>query len=322
MISERDLKIDTLRGLACLALVFYHTVGAADSGFKIESGLLREVNDYLALIRMPLFTFLSGFVYAYRPYDGTKVGWYVKGKARRLLVPMLFVGTLFAIIQVYTPGTNSSTIDWHTLHIIPVAHFWFVESLFWIFMIIIPLTLIGVMNHKIMVFFLILLFSILSGLGPYTNIFGFNGFIYLAPFFFFGYFLCHFDFDRPTITFAAVLMVIASGLSYLYFTSGFLPRSTLGVLTGLISCYILWSFGLKVKLLAQIGVYSYAIYIFHVFFAAASRILLNNFSEFGLYFNIMVSVALGILGPILLYIAFSRFKYIRFFAFGESLRAK
>lgn len=322
MISERDLKIDTLRGLACFALVFYHAVGAADSGFKIESGFLREGNDFLALIRMPLFTFLSGFVYAYRPYDGTKVGWYVKGKARRLLVPMLFVGTTFAIIQSLTPGTNTLNINWYTLHLIPVAHFWFVESLFLIFIMIIPLTLIRAMDHKLIVMTLILLFSILSGLGPYTDVFGFNGFIYLAPFFFFGYFLCHFEFDRPVVALAAVSMVIATGLSYVYFTSGFSPRSTLGVLAGLISCYILWSIGLKVKILARIGVYSYAIYIFHVFFTAASRILLNKFSGFELSFNIMVSVALGVVGPILLYIAFNRFKYVRLFAFGESLRER
>ena len=96
--GNRNLEIDTLRGLACLLLVAYHVIGATPSiGLKLSDGLLRELNDDLAYIRMPLFTFLSGFVYALRPYAGNWSA-YLKGKATRLLVPMLFVGTLFALL--------------------------------------------------------------------------------------------------------------------------------------------------------------------------------------------------------------------------------
>ena len=69
---------------------------------------------------MPLFAFLSGMVYALRPVAGDAQA-FVGAKVRRLLVPMLSVGTLFAILQANTPGANFAGHDWALLHIRPVA---------------------------------------------------------------------------------------------------------------------------------------------------------------------------------------------------------
>ena len=135
----RKFEIDTLRGLACLMLVAYHVVGySANSGLRLESGFLRDLNDLLSYFRMPLFTVLSGYVYALRPFNSNALG-FVQGKARRLLLPMLFVGTLFAITQSLVPGANDTVDNWWLLHIIPYGHYWFVESLFLIFMLIMAL---------------------------------------------------------------------------------------------------------------------------------------------------------------------------------------
>lgn len=130
------MRIQTLRGLACLLLVLYHVVGAdASLGLRVQDGSLRWLNDGLAYLRMPLFTFLSGLVYGLRPFSGNSRA-FLLGKARRLLIPMLVVGTLFALLQGLTPGVNASSGPWYLLHLRPVAHFWFVESLFWVFLVI------------------------------------------------------------------------------------------------------------------------------------------------------------------------------------------
>lgn len=103
-----NLPIETLRGLACLLLVLYHVIGAdASLGLRVEDGPVRWLNDGLAYLRMPLFTFLSGLVYGLRPFAGNSRAFLV-GKVRRLLIPMLFVGTLFAVLQALIPGTNSA----------------------------------------------------------------------------------------------------------------------------------------------------------------------------------------------------------------------
>ena len=52
---------------------------------------------------------------------------------------MLVVGTAFAVMQAMTPGANSSIEDWRFLHLKPVGHFWFLESLFLVFLALVPL---------------------------------------------------------------------------------------------------------------------------------------------------------------------------------------
>ncbi|MBV5298625.1 MAG: acyltransferase [Rhodoferax sp.] len=131
-----NLQIETLRGLACLLLVAYHMVGAdPGNGLHLEDGPLRWLNDGLAYLRMPLFTFLSGLVYGMRPFAGNSRA-FLLGKTRRLLVPMLVVGTVFAVLQANIAGTHAVAMPWYLLHIQPVGHFWFVESLFWVFLVI------------------------------------------------------------------------------------------------------------------------------------------------------------------------------------------
>ena len=142
----KQIQIETLRGLACFLLVAFHVVGdTANSGLKIEEGVFREINDFLALIRMPLFTFLSGWVYALRPFSGNGLA-FLKSKVRRLILPMLVVGTVFAVLQSQIPGANSKTVDWTELHLIPVAHYWFLESIFTIFLFVMLLELFKVFD--------------------------------------------------------------------------------------------------------------------------------------------------------------------------------
>ena len=56
-----NMRVETLRGLACVLLVLYHVIGIDSStGMRVEDGPVRWLNDGLAYLRMPLFTFLSG----------------------------------------------------------------------------------------------------------------------------------------------------------------------------------------------------------------------------------------------------------------------
>jgi len=70
--SPHDIPIDPLesarvqasRGIACLLLVAFHTIGAsAASGLHVpDDSPWREFTNLVVHVRMPLFTFLSGFV--------------------------------------------------------------------------------------------------------------------------------------------------------------------------------------------------------------------------------------------------------------------
>lgn len=299
-LDHKDLRIDTLRGLACIFLVLFHIIGdGMDSGLKISDGVLRDFNDLLAYIRMPLFTFLSGYVYALRPFSGDSFN-FIRGKARRLLLPMLIAGSLFAIIQSLTPGSNTSTENWFILHLIPVAHFWFVEALFLIFIAIVVLEKFNLFsNHKKAL--LVALVAFLLYLSPLnTRYFAFSGALYLLPFFLSGMYVKRFNFSPSVFLGIAFIIVVVIGLYFKYpeFNVSKYQRDTFTLILGITACLGLLSLRWQSASLSFIGRYSYAIYIYHVFFTAACRIVLYKLGIQDLTLLISISLIGGLAGPI------------------------
>lgn len=281
--AARNLRIETVRGLACILLVFYHVVGdAPTSGLKIAEGeWLRQINDFLSYIRMPLFTFLSGYVYAWRPC-ATDAASFIRGKARRLLIPLMVVGTLFAVIQAVTPGSNRplSGTDWLYLHVIPVAHYWYLEALFLIFVLVPAMEIYGLLKTPIR---LLCCFGVAT-IGCLLSVevspwFGLSGALYLLPFFVAGVGACRFGLrflERPPSAIGA-LVLLAALLAYAahgQLISGDVnTRSLLAVAIGVVAAALLVVWLPKINALAVIGGYSYSIYLFHVFGTAGARMV-------------------------------------------------
>lgn len=297
-------QIETLRGLACVLLVAYHVIGAdPQHGLRVEDGWVRWLNDGLAYVRMPLFTFLSGLVYGLRPFSGNSQA-FLSGKARRLLVPMLVVGTVFAVLQELVPGTNSSIGAWHLLHLQPVAHFWFVESLFWVFLAVWALEHWPAMKTG-PGFTLVLAASC----GVYLTIrgwhwLGIEGALYLMPYFLVGLAFSRFPIRQHLVKpwVRASLVLISLGLVLAMGIPSANPdRRTLEMLlVGISLCLLCLSTGLVLPWVAAIGRYSYAIYLFHVFFAAAIRIAAHRVGLDLPALDFTLGLLLGLLGPILL----------------------
>lgn len=318
--KKLDPKIETLRGLACVLLVAFHVVGdTKNSGLTLSSGFLREMNDLLALIRMPLFTFISGYVYAYRPYSSP---WrpYVTGKARRLLIPMLIVGTLFAVLQSATPGTNAKVENWYLLHIIPHAHFWFLESLFVVFLALIPLESANMLKTHSGWFCSFLAASALFLAAPQIPYFGVSGAVYLFPFF-----LCGLYFSRFNQCSIALPKLVLPSLTLLLLILAYLfpneldhsRHSVAALVIGLLGCTALLQQGWESSLLERIGKYSYSIYLYHVFFSAGSRILTRSIQQVPIEFLFVVGLLCGILGPIAVDHFFSRTKPTKILLLGK-----
>jgi hypothetical protein len=311
-----------MRGMACVFLVAFHVIGFnSNEGLKIDSGLYREVNDLLVYLRMPLFTFLSGIVYSFRPLD-SNIRAYVKGKFRRLIVPMLIVGTLFAVIQAFTPGSNTAVSNWYMLHILPVGHFWFIESLFLIFMLLIPLEYWGILNkgRGFLLAFLVSVALYVSSLEiPYFSI---SGAIYLLP-----YFLLGMGFNRyhiwPRISRNVGIFLFCSCFFVLVLIyTGLLDapnkRSYFALAIGSAFCVALLAIRLKLTPFARLGFFSYSIYIYHVFFTAATRIVLHKLDVDNTHLIFIISLFFGLLGPILVEIISSGTNFSRAIFLGKS----
>jgi surface polysaccharide O-acyltransferase-like enzyme len=272
---------------------------------------------------MPLFTFLSGLVYGLRPFAGNSRAFLV-GKVRRLLIPMLFVGTLFAVLQALIPGTNSAVGPWYLLHIRPVAHFWFLESLFWVFLVIWLLerwNLIREVKGYLLVLTLACaLYLTVRG----WFMLGIEGAIYLMPYFLFGLAFSRFPL-KPYLTSAWVrwglLMLAAVAVISMGMPVSNPDRRTVAMLAvGMSLCMLSLSLVRVVPGLAAIGRHSYAIYLFHVFFTAAVRIALNLAHIKLLPIDILLGLAIGLAGPIVLDRIASRFKWPALLLLGKALK--
>jgi len=321
-----NLRIESLRGLACLLLVAYHVIGADPSqGLRVADGWVRWLNDGLAYLRMPLFTFLSGLVYGLRPFSGNSRA-FLGGKARRLLVPMLFVGTSFAILQSITPGTNSSAGPWYLLHVKPVAHFWFVESLFWVFLVIWALErwqlMRSIRGHLLVLTLACTVYLTLRG-WPW---FGLEGAIYLMPYFLAGLGFSRFNGTRwlakRWVQIGLLLLAISSVLAMGLPVPNPDRRTLLMLAAGLSLCILLLGSGIEVAWLASIGRYSYAIYLFHVFFTAATRIGLERLGIDKLPVHLVLGVLLGLAGPMVVDRVFTPFKWPALLLLGKSRKPK
>lgn len=290
----------------------YHVIGEGPaSGLEIADGWLRTANDALGTVRMPLFTFLSGFVYSLRPFSGD-AGAFVRGKARRLLLPMLTVGTAFAVVQALAPGSHGHVDRWWTLHLLPVAHFWFVEALFLIFLVVLVLERLNALSSP-RTFVLCWAGAAVLNLPdvelPWLSV---GGMFYLLPFFLLGLGCGRFgglsfaaagvDARRMLMPWFAILVLLA--FLFLLWPRFEPPEGGVGTLqrfaAGTLACLILIRLPPRLSLLAWVGRHSYAIYLFHVFFTAPTRLLLKTVAVGAVPLHLAAGILAGVAIPILI----------------------
>lgn len=325
--KKKSLEIETLRGLACLLLVIYHVIGPLGGGLKIEMGSpYRALADSMVYIRMPLFVFISGYIYSIYKIRGNDFAAYLTGKVRRLIVPLFFVGIPFSILQAIGPGVNKdlSLMDALMSFYVPVNHFWFLQAVFIIFVFVGLLQWLAMLQTA-MRLYLLLLISAVAFLMPAFSIdaFGVNGAIYLLPFFITGM-ICHENRDvlklKPKVVGPSIFALIFLSLLYIAATNRELiidRRSFVGLVVGCISCVTLFLSNTHSKPLVWLGNYSYSIFLYHILFAASSRLALNRLGVSDNSVLILSGVVIGLWGPVILSNFLSRHSITSLLFLGE-----
>jgi peptidoglycan/LPS O-acetylase OafA/YrhL len=330
--KKKSLEIETLRGLACLLLVLYHVIGPLGGGLKIDIGSpFRVLADSMVYVRMPLFTFISGYIYSLYKIRGNDFQAYVVGKVRRLIVPLFCVGVPFSVLQAVGPGVNKdvSVIDALLSFYVPVNHFWFLQAVFIIFMFVGLLEWRGLLQTVTRQYLLLAFAASVFLLPPFAvDAFGINGAVYLLPFFVLGM-IGHEKVSEIRQTFRVIgpLVFVLISLVLLYVATvdrGLIVdrRSLVGLLVGCVSCVALLSSNLQARWLIWLGGYSYGIFLFHVLFAATSRSVLGRLGVSDDSVLVLSGVTCGLLGPVLLSSIFSRFNFTSVLFLGERATRK
>ncbi|WP_299576151.1 acyltransferase [uncultured Williamsia sp.] len=339
VVRGKDQSIESLRGLAAIFMVAGHVIGGGDGarGMQVGPGSGWAVfYECLEDIRMPLFTMLSGFVFALRPpmaaaaYPGL-----VRSKVRRLLVPMLVVGTVLFFSQYLIPASNSRPHlgDYPWIFFYSFQHLWFLQAVFLIFLVVGILEVGGVLATRPRFLIVLALTSVghMFAIIPSPfNVFSVNSAIQLLPFFLIGYGLRrHGFFAGSAGSVAGVVIVFAAAYGFrLMQITGHaevghrwetkLAAFAVGV-SAVILLYVLRHL-IRNRVLSWMGGFAFGIYLLHVFATAGSRVVVTHLGVGNLFVVFTVSLAAGVAFPIVFQILLGRFDPVRVLVLGERAR--
>jgi len=329
----KDLSIETLRGIAIIMMVAGHVIGTnSEEGLRVcnDSGW-RYFYRSFEYLRMPLFTVISGFVYSLRPVESGNMLNFLKGKTRRILLPMITVGTLHFILQQIVPGTNSKSeiANMWKIYLFPYEHFWFLQSIFLIFIfiaIIDHFQLISTEKKWLIVFIVTAIGrSFLPPLG--YNYFSYEGFLNLLPFFVLG---CGIERYRNTFTNKSIIrgllilfIVVITVHQYLLVNRteiNFLENTLLSLMAASSGIVLLFYIRRNISVLSKLGHFAYGIYLFHVFGTAGSRIMLMNLNIINTTVLFVIGLLAGLGVPILIELLLERSKVLRMAFLGLQMK--
>lgn len=304
----RDLsndRVQTLRGLACLLLVSFHVIGHdTTSGIGVSpSSWYRDFTNFFIHIRMPLFIFLSGFVYAYKPARDLKV--FASKKLQRLAVPFILVSAIYFTGQQITGDSKLEWVEMWRIYLLPYAHFWFLQAAMVLF------TTLAILDHfrfldrlsTFAAFFIFILFG--HFFTEVTDWLGFKEAMDLAPFFFAGVALNRFHdqlIDTNSKRSIAALFGLLMTVHIVSTMNGYVaPKgSYFGTTLSLFAVATLIYYIPPAKWLAWIGAYSFTIYLYHVFFSSPFRTVLYKIGVTNLEIHFVFGCLIAIAGPILM----------------------
>ncbi|MEM1107898.1 MAG: acyltransferase [Planctomycetota bacterium] len=194
-VKAKDESIETLRGIAILLVVVGHVaIEMLRLGLLGRDALLIHFTESLSSIRMPLFTVISGYVYALRPVRSGSEGKFIRGKLRRLVLPLVSVGLITAFYFDYRADgilLNEISGRLFEIFVLHAGHVWYLKALLWIILLIMVLDSSGAIDRMVpwgVVLGLTALASMAIA-GDHRDLIAFMAMgnaIYIAPFFVLG----------------------------------------------------------------------------------------------------------------------------------------
>lgn len=309
--------IDTMRAIAVVMLVGYHVVGAAESeGLQIGyPDMLRLYADFFVDLRMPLFAFIAGYVYAMRAARVSTFQVFVLRKLGRLFVPAVIAALTMCVVA--NVMGNRFALPWNEMWkplVQPFMHYWFLQSLLVIFLVFGLFD--AVLRHRYTgVMLLCATVLYLSDFNFGKNVFSVNGALYLLPYFLLGVvFSRHatiFFAEAARLTLLLLLVLVACAfwnIQMLYETGAFslIRRDVQSLGFGAAGCVLLMLWCPRLPLLERLSPYAFTIYLYHVFGTVMARMLANSAGITSMDARFSLGLLGGLAIPILLHEVMTR----------------
>jgi len=280
---QKEQDVEALRAVAIILVIALHVMN--DPAASSARVFYEHVSFSAQNVRLPLFTVISGYLYAARPVISGGTSAFLRGKIRRILIPLATVSTLeFLAVAAMGRGERSSEVsDIWRIFIFPYETYWFLQALFLIF-VTVALVDQRVDSRKFGSWALGALVASAIHLGYpllaiQPDLFSLRGASYLLPFFVVGVGINrHRDVLCSERALAIALVIAATGLilqelSYANPASRALTGhgSFIGLMLGSTACLLLLNLHLRSRALASIGSHAYTIYLFQSFGAGIGR---------------------------------------------------
>lgn len=195
--------ISLIKNIALLLVILGHA-GCIYAGkwqcdvVNNNSNLIKYITEYIYSFHMPLFVFVSGYIYSYsknilKKYNCKNA--FIINKCKRLIVPYLITSILFMIpiqmiFNVYKDGDRSyiNRVIFDIVLAKRPAHLWYLIMLFNIFIIFIFIEKYTKTNKYITNILLLLFISIVSIKIP--NVYQISSTFKYLLYFYIGYIIC------------------------------------------------------------------------------------------------------------------------------------
>lgn len=278
--------VETIRGIVCIMLITFHVTGSSTGdGLGLDMWHpLRIVNDALDNSRMPIFAFISGFVLSAAVVTVSQWQGAIRSKVKRLLVPMVVVSTIFYLMR---EAAGYEQQPFLSIFFVKYAHYWFLQAIFVLIVLLVTLTLLlkGRSDRAAMILFVIFVPIYVFAPRWEPNIMSMFQGSYLAPFFYGGHLFAYYlrrrserrEGDLPSWLTMAFGVALAALLVFNVFIGLELVQppgpitNSHKVIIGLCSALFLFLLKPRSRILLYFGTHTYAIYLFHVIFTAATR---------------------------------------------------
>ena len=311
MQNKRNIWVDYAKGIGIILVVYGHVArGVFNAKIPMDTDVYRAIDSAIYTFHMPLFFFLSGLFF-YESFSNKKWITFISGKIDTILYPYILWSIIQGSIEVILGNFTNGHVTFNEVFSLlwaPRAQFWFLYSLFQIFLIS---SLIYIKGNRA----ILIIISILASFAYllHFEFFGINFLKSLLPHFCFFSFGVFYNSISSTIykhkfkvVWPLLLAFIAGQLWFhLYANLDYTSLGWLQFLLALTSilficifCQIIEKY--HIPPLLALGSFSMTIYLAHVIAASATRIVLKNiFHINNASIHLTLGLFIGLVGPII-----------------------
>ena len=318
---ERNVLVDKLKGYACFLVLFGHVImGIRVAGINIPQ-VFEGMEKFIWSFHVALFMFLSGVVYKETgewKSKKTRHG-FVLHKLLNLGIPYVVFSAVYIFINSFVgeTNTNSSVLDILNIWKTPVAQYWFLYALFFLFCIWAFLS--GILKNWLITVVVVigyLLPALGIGLGSFDVVF------YSALSFGIGTFVSFSILSKPNNLIKVAVVVAHLAVGILLIALGKIESpifkevmSLFGIYASIMLISLLQNINVFSKFLLFMNKYSFQIYLLHTIFTAGIRVILMRLSITSWVIHIIVGTLCGIVFSVLAAFIAKKTKILNIFFF-------